>query len=280
MTTNRPDEFPALSFEQFNYRIVYMRPSQYSDERVAVGLVSESVSGIQTRFLTSVGPLELMGRLFGVTGVEQFHFAANELQISVQRERSLDELRTPTDLLVFGERISAVTRDREGLVRSLLENASCLVRAESPRAREAFDEPTTRLCTTLFEQVSLLNPMTANDLFRQRITVEAGEMTETVTLPILGRKIFGAPISFVAASWDQKIRAEAYIAKFRWLRQFLSQEPNVYVLTPQHQSGRIGAKAESHVRELREVANASDVRLRVSTSTEELASLIVRDEAA
>jgi hypothetical protein len=122
--------------------------------------------------------------------------------------------------------------------------------------------------------------MTANDLFRKRVTVGTGDVAETVTLPILGRRIFGAPISFVAAGWDQKIRAEAYIAKFRWLRQFLSQEPNVYVLAPRDPSGRVGAKAQSHVRELREVANASDVGLRVSSSTEEMASLIVHDEAA
>jgi hypothetical protein len=221
-----------------------------------------------------------MSRVFGDSGVEQFHFAADELRRSARSRETLDELIIPTDLLVLGEKTSAVTRDREGLLKGVLASASCLVRGESARVQEVSDESAAQLCTQLYEQATLLNPLVASDLFRRRITVGAGDAAETINLPIFGKRIFGAPVSFLTPGWDQKVRAEAHVAKFRWLRQFLSQEPNVYVLCPERGAGRLAERSDSQVRELQAVADASDVRVRVSSSTEELASIIVNAEAA
>jgi hypothetical protein len=265
-------------FEQLDYRVVYLRPSAYSDERIAVAIVAGSSNRLESRFVSTVASLDLMTRIFGEDGVEQFHFAADELRRIVSKTTTLDTLEMPTDLLVAGDKMSAYTSDRVGLLTSILASSSCLVRTDSPRSGEVFtSQQSAKLSKALFCHVSLLDPFIARDLFNRKIVVGAGE---TVELPILGTRIFGAPVSFSGAGSDQKMRAESYVAKFHWLKKYLRQQPTVYILSPSEGSRDASLRIDANIRELREVAEASKVNLRMSDSTEELASYIVRDEAA
>jgi hypothetical protein len=262
-------------FEQFEYRLVYLRPTAYSDERIAVGLVAAARDHLEARFVSSVDSLELMSRIFGEAGVEQFQFAAAELRRALSRCASLDSLTVLTDLLVVGEKTAAFTQDRTGLLASILASASCLVRSEPSRNSDVVSSaPAVALTRDLFEQVSRLNPLVAHELFNKKIKIEG----DTVDLPICGTKIFGAPVSYAAR--DLRMRAESYVAKFVWLRQHLSQQPRVYLLTPQEGTTDVPARLDSNIRELRAIAVASNVPLKTSDSTEELATLIIQEEAA
>jgi hypothetical protein len=263
------------AFEEFEYRLVYLRPTAYSDERIAVGLIAGAHDHLESRFVSSVDSLEVMARIFGESGVEQYHFATAELRRAISRCVSLDSMTMPSDLLVVGEKTPAFTMDRNGLMASILASASCLVRSEPSRGSEVVSSaPTNSLSRDLFEHVSRLNPLVAHDLFNQKIKIE-GDMVE---LPIYGSRIFGAPVSFAAR--DLRMRAESYVAKFVWLRQHLRQQPRVYLLTPQEGSADVTARLDSSIRELRAIAEASDMPLKASGSAEEMATLIIQEEAA
>jgi hypothetical protein len=265
-------------FEQLDYRVVYLRPSAHSDERIAVAIVASTPERLESRFISSVASLELLTRICGEDGVEQFHFAANELRRVISKTSGLDALEMPTDLFVAGEKMAAFTSDRIGLLTSILASASCLIRADSPRASEVFStQHSAKLSKALFNHVSLLNPFIAKEIFNQKVDVGHGE---TVELPILGMRIFGAPVSFAGAAADQKMRVESYVAKLHWLKRYLNQQQaTMYILSPSEVSRDASLRIDSNIRELREVAEASSVKFRMSESTEELASYIVRDEA-
>jgi hypothetical protein len=266
---------PGSGFEEFEYRLVYMRPSEYSDERIAVGVIASTQDGLESRFVSSVDSLGLMAHIFGQDGLEQFHFATAELRRVLRRTPSLDLVTMPTDLLEAGEKTSAFTADRNGLLLSILASSSCLVRLESSRSREILSSPPTlSLTDDLFEQVARLNPVVAQEMFNRKIIVDG----KTVELPIYGNRIFGAPVSFV--SKDLKMRAESYVARFVWLREHLRQKPRLYLLTRQEGSEIVSARSESSVEELRAIAEASKVSLKLSDSTEEMATLIIQEEAA
>jgi|GEM_PF-5329030 len=261
-------------FEQFEYRLLYLRPSLYSDECVAVGLVAGGPSRIDVRFISSRASIDLMTQIFGEDGVEQFQFAASEFRRLVARTKNLETIDSPTDLFTLGEKKSAFTSDRDGLLANVLESASCLVRSSTSRSKEVAARQTNeKFEAELINRVTLLNPIIANGLFSQSFSVPTGEIVE---LPILGNKIFGAPVSFAAS--DQKIKGESYIAKFNWLRKYMPQrqQPRVYLLVPRE----VSASRDVGVRELCAIAESVDVPVRVSESTSELAANIIRDEAA
>lgn len=261
-------------FEEFEYRLLYLRPSYHSDERIAVGIVSNSVERLDVRFISSVSSLEMMSRLLGEEGVEQFQFAAGELRRAIPAAKSLDALSMPTDLLVGGETIAAFTKDRRGFLTSILDSASCLIRSTTSRGEIVTSPGTVAFSKELFEQVSRLSPILATKIFNRQINVEG----KTVDVPILGRNIFGAPVSFAGST--QIMRAESYIAKFLWLRRYLRQQPTVYVLAAQ--DGRDGGRhgVEAAMVELTAIAQSAQVDLTISDSPVELASLVIRDEAA
>jgi hypothetical protein len=97
-----------------------------------------------------------------------------------------------------------------------------------------------------------------------------------VSLPILGSHVFGAPVSF--AGRDQSTKAEAYVAKFRWLRGQMHQEPRIYLLTPR--DPRLESRHDPSIRELCAIAEALEVPAQISESTEGMASQLLKDEAA
>lgn len=265
----------TAGLQEFRYRLLYLRPSPYSDERIAVGVVAAAGDHLEVRFISSSESLGLLTTLFGHAGLEQFHFATAELRRATLDLRELDSLIMPSNLLITGESCSAVTTDRTGLLTSILASSSCLVRTDSSRSSEVGSAaPNSSLSKDLFVQLSRLNPLVAQDVLNKKVTIETGE---TVDIPIFGTKIFGAPVSFAVK--DHRIRAESYVAKFVWLRKHLPQKPRVYVLTSQDRSSD-GTRVDSGVRELRAIAEASDVPLKLSESTEEMATLILQDEAA
>src|SRR5262249_30283704 len=159
---------------------------------------------LQVRLLSSVAPLALMATLLGEGGVEQYHFAADELRRAVTKSSALDGVTFPTSLLVAGDVLSACTKDREGLLTSILASSSCLVRSDTTIANPFPNTPhQPRLITALCEHVSVLQPLVARDLFNQKVVVE----NNTVEIPILGNRIFGAPVSFCSGLAEQKTKA-------------------------------------------------------------------------
>lgn len=262
-------------FEEFEYRLIYLRPSPYSDERIAVGIATGSSGKLDARFISSVSAIELMSRIFGDEAVEQYHFATAELRRAVRTMGSLDEFEIPTDLFVAGEKITAVTEDREGLLSSVLASSSCLLRPSASKTADVLSTTTAvALQKDLFEQVSLLNPFLGERIFNRKFTADSGEV---VKLPILGEKIFGAPVSFAAK--DQSMAAEAYVAKFHWLRGQMPQQPRIFVLAPPDVLGEMPARG-SGIREMRAIAEALDVPVEISETTKVMASQILKAEAA
>jgi hypothetical protein len=110
-------------------------------------------------------------------------------------------------------------------------------------------------------------------MFAQTFTVPTGEVVE---LPIFGTRIFGAPVSFAAS--DQKVKGESYIAKFHWLRKYMpqKQQPRIYLLVPKD----ISMSRENGIRELQAIAETVSMPIKISASTNELATNILSDEAA
>jgi hypothetical protein len=125
----------------------------------------------------------------------------------------------------------------------------------------------------LFDQVNRLNPLIGKRIFNQKFTANTGEV---MRLPILGDRVFGAPVSFAAR--DESTKAEAYVAKFRWLGNQMHQEPRIYLLTPTE--GPRALRLDPSIRELCAIAWALKVPVQISESTEGMASQLLKDEAA
>jgi len=275
MTSTLDNLILDRKFDEFEYRLLYLRPSPYSDERIAVGLVANAHGHLETRFISSLSALGMLEHLFGEDGVEQFHFAADELRRTVAKVKCLDSLSLPTDLLSAGETLSAFTFDRNTLLTKILDSASCLVRRSTSCGLEIPDTVALPFTRDLFEHMTRLNPLTASQIFHRPYKARTGE---TMELPIFGNKIFGAPVSFATA--DHRIRAESWVARISWLRDELSQEPRIYLLAPPAGDVATNARRESGVRELRAIAKHSKLPLKETGSTEEMAVAILADEAA
>jgi len=125
----------------------------------------------------------------------------------------------------------------------------------------------------LFDHVNRLNPFVGKRIFNQKFTANTGEV---MRLPILGERVFGAPVSFTAR--NESTKAEAYVAKFRWLRNQMQQEPRIYLLTSPD-SKRV-SRLDPGLRELCAIAEALEVPVHISDSTESMASQLLKDEAA
>jgi hypothetical protein len=265
-------EGPEL--EEFGYRLVYLRPTSYAEERIVVGLLATRNGCVEARFISTPSAFETMAQVFGEPAVEQFHFGAAEVRRALVSRTSVDTFVLPSDLFVLGEKLSAVTSDREGLLTSVLNSASCLVRVGVSRAVEMVASPASlHLQRDLFDQVNRLNPFIGKRIFNQKFTANTGEV---MRLPILGDRVFGAPISFAAR--NESTKAEAYVAKFRWLRNQMQQEPRIYLLT--HPDGHRTSRVDPGLRELCAIAEALEVPVQISESTEGMASQLLKDEAA
>jgi hypothetical protein len=266
---------PNGSFSEFEYRLLYLRPRQYSDERICVGIVASGSERLEARFLSSPGAINVMSRLFGDDGVEQFQFAASEIRRAAASASTLETFRAPTDLVAVGDVLGAVTRDREGLLSTILASSSCLMRVATTALVVDSSAVNTPFARDLERRIQSLNPLTSGKLFRQKVTVDSGQVVE---LPIYGSKIFGAPVSVTGR--DQVIRAESWIAKLRWLRNHLPQHPRVYLHHPSSDASKGTSESVPSIREVMAIAETCDVPLRMSESIDELAAQVLKDEAA
>lgn len=281
MNNNNNDMFDDRLYGQFEYRLLYLVPSLRSDERLTVGVVAATEAGFEVRLVSTAAALDLMAVIIGESGVEQFQFAATELRRRLRHVEDWDAFSMPSELFQLGEITNAFTQDRSGFLSNILGTASLLIRGPSNRASEVIiSSGRTRVTSELYNQVSLLNPLIADDLFHKKVSLDKGSQIQRIELPILGNRIFGAPVSLSKADSNQKMRAEAYIAKFRWMQQYLNQRPKIYVLAPGNSSVAHNRRASSSIFELKEVARASNVELAVSESLPELATIVVNDEAA
>jgi len=270
------DMLQAERFDEFEYRLVYFRPSDYSDERIAVGIIADAGGRVEPRFVSTAAALTLMAQIFGESGVEQFQFASSEMRRALTRASRVSDVEPISDLLIPGEAHIAYTKDRAGLLGSVLASASALLRAGSSVVVERLTVVDAQIFSQeVMNEVTRLNPFLGDRIFHHQLNMDNGEVLD---LPILGDKIFGAPISFAAR--DHRMRAEAYVAKFNWARKRVSQQPRVYVRAPVQGPMESVERLERSVRELKAIAEASRVPVRICDSTEELASAIVRDEAA
>lgn len=265
----------ARGFTEFVYRIVYLRPTRYADERLAVGLVAEAIDRLETKFVSKPAAIDLMTHVFGEDGVGQFQFAAAEFRRNASDCRSIADFETTTDLLVLGEPLSAFTCDRAGFLASVLASSSTFLRYDEEKLSERLSNTEAALFSDeVLEHVNRLHPFLGGRIFHQQVCVS----DETVDLPICGQRIFGAPVSF--AIRDQRMRAEAYVAKFNWVRNHIPQTPRMYVLEPSRTVAEVSERLARSVREVRAIAEAARVEMEVSASTSSLAEMIVRDEAA
>ena len=132
----------------------------------------------------------------------------------------------------------------------------------------------------MFKEVGLLDPLIADDLFHKSVTLDTEHGIENYNVPILGKRVFGAPVSFLKADSDQRIRAEAHVARYRWLREIIRKKPKVYVQLPSGIDDESSSRVSEGVSRLKAVANACDVELAFSDSMSELANILIEDEAA
>ena len=279
MSTSYENLLNESLYEQFEYRLVYLRPNVNSDERLTAGIIAMLAGGFELRLLSSIPALNLLSQLIGASGVEQFHFAAREFRRVVRDLESWSSLVLPTGLFILGPKKPTFTRDRIGFLMHELSSASLLMPRESTRANQVLPLSTTKsVSRELYHEVSLLNPMLAQRIFYKPVTTVKDRK---VTLPILGDSVFGATVSLSNVNPDQKMRARAHVAKLRWLRDFLRQQrPKLYALAPSDGTKANAARIYEEVRELRAIANASEVELAISGSMQQLATCVVADEAA
>ncbi len=262
-------------FSEFTYRIVYLRPTRYAEEQFAVGLVAESTDRLETKFVSKPAAIDLMTHIFGEDGVGQFQFAVAELRRNALHCKSIAEFETATDLLTLGEPLSAYTCDRAGFLSSVIASSSVFLRYdEEKHSQRLSNTEAVHFSDEVLEHVNRLHPFLGGRIFHQQVTV----CDETVDLPICGQRIFGAPVSF--AIRDQRMRAEAYVAKFNWVRNHIPQTPRMYVLAPSRAVAEVSERLVRSVRELCAIAEAAKVEVEISASTGSLAEMIVRDEAA
>jgi hypothetical protein len=275
MNHSLDDLTSARGFNEFSYRIVYLRPTPYSDERFAVGLVADASDRLETKFVSTPAAIDLMTLIFGEDGVGQFQFAAGECRRLAFRCRSIADFDVPTDLLTLGEPLTAYTCDRSGFLASVLASSSAFLRFDDKKISEKISNAEAALFSDeVLDHVNRLHPFLGGRIFHQQVCVS----DEMIDLPICGQRIFGAPVSF--AIRDQRMRAEAYVAKFNWVRNHIPQTPRMYVLEPSRTVAETSERLARSVRELQSIADAAKVDVEISPSTSALAEMIVRDEAA
>jgi hypothetical protein len=266
----------GASFDQFDYRLLYFRPTRFSEEQIAVGLLADSSNRVEAKFATTPNALARMTEIFGEAAVEQFQFACGELRRSLSSAAHLAELEVPSDLFYAGESTVAYTKDRSGFLSSVLASACVFLKGGSTSVVERLGSTSYQIfAQEVMGEVTRLNPFLGEQIFHHRLTMETGEVLD---LPIRGRKVFGAPISFAVR--DHRMRAEAYVAKFHCARRQIPQTPKLYVRAPNLGLVSSSERLDNSLRELELIAGAAEIPVVVCSSTEELASAIVRDEAA
>lgn len=278
MNENTPLSLVSNNPEKIRYRHIYLCPNAYSDERIIIGLIGQSDSGIESKFVSSPTAIETLITLIGSEGVEQYQFAIAEIRRSLKKWNDIAKIEDlPSTLFIFGETYNAITSARTSLYKDILEVSSSLYRSCAASNISKTLAGQTTLTKTLHERISQLNPLIADDLFsKKKIKTTEGDV---IDVPIFGRKIFGAPVSFVAREMGEpRMRAEAYVAKFNWLKNYVPQKPRVYVLAPTQNTQSGVNRLEASMRELLAIADAASVPLRHGETTDALATQVINDE--
>lgn len=262
-------------------RLVYMKPNEYSDESLAVGVLVRHELGCEFSYVASEAAYTALGCLYGIEAKEQLIYGLDVLRRRIYSGSDIFETgNSPTSLLKFSS-IDHVTcsnpktyaSDFLKISSSLYRNYDCM-----QGSSDYVGQDTIKL--DLYKRASLLDAIKATKIFEGRKfdLLSKGK----VEIPIYGEKIFGAPISFVTKRVSTaKVQAEAYIAKFNYVKQILNhQSAALYILMPTLDKDINHKIVKSSIDELYEIAKANDVILRCEKDPNELAHIILNDEVA
>lgn len=266
---------------QVQRRVVYLKPNEYSDESLAVGVLVHHDLGYEFSYVASEAAYAALDCLYGAEAREQLIFGIDVLRKQIYSGSDIFEKgNSPTSLLRFSsvEHVSCdnpkkYASDFLKISSSLYRNYEC-----TQGANDYIGQDIIKL--DLYKRASLLDAIKATKLFEGR-KFELPEKGK-VNIPIYGERIFGAPISFVTKRVSSaKVQAEAYIARFNYVKQLLDNQRSVlYILTPTLDKNVNHKIVKSSIDELYEIAKANDVILRCEKDPNELAHMILEDEVA
>lgn len=270
----------TLRLGEIAYRLVYFRPSPYSDEALVVGVLLSADRTVYLRTIQSESAYSALAHLFGENGKEQVSFAIDLLRSHVDKIADhLDTLGSPSDIISLGAVNRGVCGDPQGFAHDLLEMSSSLFRSYSSPLGQSGYITQEEISFCLFDNVTKLNALKATILFKG-LEVPLSKQS-TVRVPISGDRVIGGSVSLVTKQVGAaKTQAEALIAKYSVAGRIVDKKPAIYVLVPGSESKVNQKEVDASLFELRDVAEGHNVLVRHERSLPELAQALLRDEAA
>jgi hypothetical protein len=278
-------EHGNVSPTEITTRIVYLQPSAYSDEALAVGVVFDDSKTVQFEKIGSVGCFETLSDLYGDDFTEQVIFSLELLTDLVsKKEFAITDSNLPVDILRFGPASKAYCENPSSYVRDLLRISSSLFGTYSVRRKSLARVDQATIEKVLLDSIVRLNPLRGKELVQNK----KFEITKKrrIEIPLYGNRIMGAPVSLSTTRPGQATnQAEAYIARLHWAREALEElenairEPVIYVYAPAQDTSEGGSSISEIVNELALIGEASQVSVRVADQIDALARKVYEDES-
>jgi len=260
------------------YRLIYLQPSNYSEEAIAVGIVAQSSEGFfKADIRMSRGAIKRMCDLLDEEVIDHLDYALDNLWKLVKGLESLEKLDSKNSLLSLGRAIPARCSNPESFIKDMLQISSCMYKTFVSENAENFSITQKELTNSFRDKVTHLNAFKATQIFtKKKMQLDS---RNTITVPIFGEHVFGGPISFVTQQVSSaKIQAEALIAKYSLVKKEKNRKAALYVLTPSYEMLLNHKKVERELDELEAVAKGHDVLIRHERTLDNLALALLNDE--
>lgn len=262
-------------------KVVYLKPNDYSDESLAIGVIVEHQNGVDFSYVSSQSASDALHCLYGSEAPEQLNYAIRILKDNIYSDYfDINNDITATSLLKFGPVTKTECLNPAKYSRDYLEIASSLYRNYDCNFVNNTYISQDEVRTSLYDIASHINAFTASKLFKGEKLKLPNK--KTIDIPIVGDNFFGAPVSFVTKKVsDAKTRAEAYIAKFNYVRERWDKEYSViYVLEPSPSHKVNKYLVNDSISELVLVGAANGVEIKHENCMDKLANVILSDAAA
>jgi hypothetical protein len=264
------------------WRVVYYRPSAYSNEAIAVGVIVEHEGSCFLDYAASVEVLEKFTDIFGAPARDELIFGLGLLNDEVRASRlgcTNDE--TPCEYFSLGAATPAVCENPREFARDMLRLSSSLFRQLESTSIRFQSVSQAEVVNSVKRRLVQLDPFRATALIKPA-TVKCGE-NRSFKVPICGSRTIGAPVSLITTRVTEAMTAaEAQMMRLQYAQHVLGRDSFLYVFTPPKSAdiGSISGRVADGIEELQALGDSCGVQVCSSDSIDELVSNIFSNEHA
>lgn len=275
-----PDLFPE-SLDSGSYRLIYLHPSPRSGEALVIGGLFDVGAIRFFRILDSVYARKILSILYGAQFVEHVSFSLGTLAKRLQAWASgTSSLIVKDEMLSIGSSVSFSSDKPDEFADSILNLASTLSDSSWKNNESGSLVDDRMIAREVRNRIVEHNPFLGGKMFSKKHRAPLGE--STIDVPLAGRRILAAPVSFVTKKPDMaRMKAEAFLSRFAAMDDAIEQKVKcVYVLAPPLGLPVNYAAIESQFREVEYVGSRLGVRVVRSESASDIAADVLEAEAA